>query len=99
MMTNQNPMKSNLFIWEWCYQALLLFLMHGGIMYKYIYDGPVLSFGVLITDRWVGETMAVTKKKARSNLYFQCKRALGLSGSAAISLPGTIKEERIEYVG
>lgn len=68
-------------------------------MYKYIYDGPVLSFGKLITDRWVGETMAVTQKKARSNLYYQCKKALGLSSSAAISLPGKIKEERVEYVG
>lgn len=53
-------------------------------MYKYIYDGPVMVFNQLVTDRWVGETLAVTKRKARSNLMYQCKQALGLSGSAAV---------------
>ena len=61
-------------------------------MYKYIYDGPVMVFNQLVTDRWVGETLAVTKRKARSNLMYQCKQALGLSGSAAVIMPGTIRE-------
>lgn len=34
-------------------------------MYKYVYRGPVYSFGRMITDCWVGETYAVTMKKAR----------------------------------
>lgn len=68
-------------------------------MYKYIYDGPVMVFNQLVTDQWVGETLAVTKRKARSNLMYQCKQALGLSGSAAVIMPGTIREERIKYVG
>lgn len=33
-------------------------------MYKYVYRGPVYSFGRMITDCWVGETYAVTMKKA-----------------------------------
>ena len=68
-------------------------------MYKYVYKGPVLSLGRLITDRWVGETFAVTKKKARSNLYYQCKKDLGLLPSAGLSLPGEIEEVRMENVG
>jgi hypothetical protein len=53
----------------------------------------------MITDCWVGETYAVTMKKARSNLFHQCKKALGMSETAAICLPGTIREEKVEYVG
>ena len=68
-------------------------------MYKYVYRGPVYSFGRMITDCWVGETYAVTMKKARSNLFHQCKKALGMSETAAICLPGTIREEKAEYVG
>lgn len=45
-------------------------------MYKYVYRGPVYSFGRMITDCWVGETYAVTMKKARSNLFHQCKKHL-----------------------
>ena len=68
-------------------------------MYKYVYRGPVYSFGRMLTDCWVGETYAVTMKKARSNLFHQCKKALGMSETAAIFLPGTIREEKVEYVG
>jgi hypothetical protein len=75
------------------------FLLRRIFMYKYVYRGPVYSFGRMITDCWVGETYAVTMQKARSNLFHQCKKALGMSETAAICLPGTIREEKVEYVG
>lgn len=50
-------------------------------MYKYVYRGPVYSFGRMITDCWVGETYAVTMKKARrddrygDDRYYQPERS------------------------
>lgn len=47
-------------------------------MYKYVYRGPVYSFGRMLTDCWVGETYAVTMKKAKS-LYDTCIQAYYLT--------------------
>lgn len=59
--------------------------------YKYTYDGPVMRFNNYVTDRWKGETMAPSEKKARSNLIYQAKKQLNLIASARITLPGKIK--------
>lgn len=64
-------------------------------MYKYVYSGPVYSFEHLIADKWTGVTYAVTEKKAKSNLFFQCKKAFGMSERAAICLPGVIRMEKV----
>ena len=59
--------------------------------HKYTYDGPVMEFDRLIADRWKGETMATSSKKARSNLIYQFKKNNSRIVGAKISLPGTIK--------
>lgn len=59
-------------------------------MDKYIYDGPVMAFNQVVTDKWYGETMAVSERKARTNLIFQFKQQHGKMPGAKISLPGEI---------
>lgn len=58
----------------------------------YIYDGPVLEFGRVITQRWQGRTVAVSEAKARSNLTYQYKQATGRVPATKITLPGNVKE-------
>ena len=58
--------------------------------HKYIYDGPVFRFNTLLVDRWKGETMAPSEKKARSNLAYQFKKHNNQIASAKVSLPGKI---------
>ena len=59
--------------------------------YKYTYDGPVMLFETMMTDRWKGETMATSEKKARSNLTYQAKKQLNLIAGTRITLPGKMK--------
>lgn len=59
--------------------------------HKYVYDGPVMEFDRLIADHWTGETMAMTEKKARSNLTYQFKRQNRRIVGTKITLPGKIK--------
>lgn len=67
-------------------------------MELYSYDGPVMEFERVISDRWVGTTYAVSPSKARSNLTFRFKKQYNRLASAKITLPGKIelvkKEER-----
>lgn len=58
---------------------------------KYLYDGPVESFGKCITQRWSGFTYADTERKARNNLTYQYKRRYGLDLRTRIKLPGELK--------
>lgn len=60
-------------------------------MNKYFYDGPVMEFDICIADRWKGETMANSKKKAISNLTYQFKKHTNRANYAKITLPGEIK--------
>lgn len=60
-------------------------------MNKYIYDGPVKEFDILVAEHWKASTYAVSEKKAKSNLAFQYKRENGLMPRTMISLPGKIK--------
>lgn len=43
-------------------------------MDKYVYDGPVKSFGEIVNSHWHGETIAPTFKKAISNLSYHYKK-------------------------
>lgn len=61
-----------------------------GDYYKYSYSGPVMEFDFLIAERWEGETMAVSEKKARTNLIYQFKKQFNKSPSSKITLPGKI---------
>lgn len=59
--------------------------------HKYQYEGPVIFFDKCVADRWKGETMAPSEKKARSNLSYQAKQQLRLIAGRRVSLPGKIK--------
>lgn len=57
---------------------------------KYVYDGPVASYGRCICNMWSGTTMAPTAEKARSNLMFTFKKEYGMDASKKIELVGKI---------
>lgn len=59
---------------------------------KWVYEGPVVSFGKCICQKWTGETIASTESKARSNLAYQFKKQNHLVASARVTLPGTLKQ-------
>lgn len=60
---------------------------------RYTYKGPIVNgFGGIVADKWTGETVAVSEKKARSNLTYQAKRELGLEPYGRITLPGKVNE-------
>ena len=52
-------------------------------MAKYTYNGPVLIFGKLVSNRWSGETVAVSRKKALSNLSYQFKKVNNIADNRA----------------
>lgn len=60
-------------------------------MQHYIYDGPVLEFGVCISNNWKGVTFAISEKKAKSNLIYQFKKENNRMSSTKISLPGKLR--------
>ena len=60
-------------------------------MSKYIYDGPVMSFGKLITSNWHGETAAESEARARSNLTYQLKKQMHVNPATKFELPGKMK--------
>ena len=61
-------------------------------MPKYIYEGPVTSFGTCICNKWVAETVAPTPSKAKSNLTYRFKKENNRLPSTRIERPGEIKE-------
>ena len=66
-------------------------------MNLYIYNGPVMEFGVCIAHNWYAETRAPTERKARSNLTYQYKKQHNKSSDSKIVLMGKIElvEEEI----
>lgn len=60
-------------------------------MARFVYEGPVMEFGTLLTDHWKGETIAPTESKARSNLAYQFKKENNRIAGSKITLPGKIK--------
>lgn len=61
-------------------------------MPKYVYKGPITSFGTCICDIWKGETIAPTIAKAKSNLAYKFKKENNRAINTRIELPGEIKE-------
>lgn len=59
--------------------------------HKYTYDGPVLEFDKCVADHWKGETMALTERKAKSNLAYQYKKQNNRNAGVKVTLPGKIK--------
>ncbi len=59
-------------------------------MARYIYEGPVKLFGQIVQRNWVGETMAVSEAKARSNLAYRWKREHKKTAASAVTLPGKL---------
>lgn len=64
--------------------------------FEYSYDGPVLEFNKVVTNRWSSKTRAPSEQKARSNLAYQYKKQFGRSSATKIILPGEIKRKEIE---
>lgn len=60
-------------------------------MPKYMYEGPVLEFERLLTDKWRGETFASSECKAISNLKYQFNKNNNRLPSSKISLPGELR--------
>lgn len=57
---------------------------------KYVYDGPVESFGRCISRMWSGTTTAPNAEKARANLIFQFKKQYNMAPNHKIELVGKI---------
>lgn len=66
-------------------------------MKRYRYSGPVSQFGKCICNKWKGETIAATERRAKSNLAYQFKKETCRLGTTNISLPGELEEiEEVE---
>lgn len=63
-----------------------------GAKSRYNYCGAVVSFGNILSHKWKGSTLAVSEKKARSNLSHQFKKQMGLVSAVQVSLPGPIQQ-------
>lgn len=59
-------------------------------MNRYSYNGPVLEFDRCIAHNWKGETVAVSERKAKSNLTYQFKKKFNKTPQTKISLPGEL---------
>lgn len=57
---------------------------------KYRYRGPVMGVDRCIQEDWEGETMAVSERKAKSNLSYRWKRQHGYAPTYPISLPQSL---------
>ena len=53
---------------------------------RYEYTGCVTSFNKIISNKWQGETHAVSPKKALINLSFRFKKENGLGINSKIEL-------------
>ena len=60
--------------------------------HRYFYEGPVLEFDNVIAKCWRGETIASSKRKARSNLAYQFKKNNNRITGSRITLPGKVKK-------
>lgn len=52
----------------------------------YHYEGPVVAFGKVISNRWKSKTIATSEKKALNNLANQFKKEANLLPSARVNL-------------
>lgn len=54
--------------------------------YKFEYEGPVMCFGKVITNKFKSNTVATTEAKALSNIMNQYKRWNGLGRNYKLEL-------------
>ena len=54
--------------------------------HEYHYNGPVLYFDKILTNRWKGTTVAASRKKALSNLTYRVKKEAKLSNTSRVVL-------------
>lgn len=59
-------------------------------MNRYSYDGPVMVFDTCVANRWKGQTIASSEKKARCNLTYQFKKSTNRMSDTKVTLPGKI---------
>lgn len=59
---------------------------------KFQFTGSVFAFDTLIARKWTGETIAISEKKAMSNLLYRVKDQMGYLPSAKLRLDGQLKE-------
>lgn len=52
-------------------------------MYHYIYDGPVMQFGVCVCNRFQAETYAKSEAAAKRNFSYQFKKLAKQSPNSA----------------
>lgn len=64
-------------------------------MERYRYEGRVLEFDKCVSEKWIGETVAVSPEKARSNLAYRFKMQTGRNARSKIILPGKIERSYI----
>lgn len=60
-------------------------------LFLYFYEGPVCEFGRCVQNVWRGQTLAVSEKKAKSNLAFQWKYQNNRLANTKVELPGEIR--------
>lgn len=63
----------------------------GSELFMYFYEGPVIEFGRCVQNIWRGQTIAVSEKKARSNLAYQWKEQNSKMANSRVELPGEIR--------
>jgi hypothetical protein len=68
--------------------------MEGEIMNLYVYRGPVLYFGKVVSNNWIARTYAESEAKAISNFKYQFKNKVNMVPSVGgITLSGSISFE------
>lgn len=60
-------------------------------MNAYYYLGMVVQDGKVLERNWEGKTIAVSKKKALSNLCYQYKKQNNMPENARIELPDDLQ--------
>ena len=59
-------------------------------MNQYVYEGPIMVFDRCVQGKWRAETMAVSKRKAMSNITYQAKKLCNLVADTRVTLPGNL---------
>ena len=59
---------------------------------KYRFKGAVMLFDTLVMNNWIGETFAISEKKAMSNLLYRAKGQMGYLPNAKLRLDGQLME-------
>lgn len=59
-------------------------------MDRYVFTGPVTVFSRVVSNKWYGETTAVSEKKARTNLEYQFKKEANLVAGSKVALIGSL---------